>query len=167
MNQNGVRPYLQVRMPTFNLSDGEIQKLVRFFSALSKESIPFTPPQLEPLSGRELTMARDLFTHPNAPCLRCQATGDLIADRDATAPNFQLVPERLKSNWTERWVVHPEIIRPGTAMPSGLFRKEGDRWVFALGDVRSLRNYKGDHAKLLVRYMFGFSPQEQRRLRGR
>ena len=167
MNRNGVRPYLQVRMPTFNLSDGEIQKLVRFFSALSKESIPFTPPQLEPLSGRELTMARDLFTHRTAPCLRCHATGDPIADRDASAPNFQLVPERLKSNWTERWVVHPEIIRPGTAMPSGLFRKEGDRWVFALGDVRSLRNYKGDHAKLLVRYMLGFSPQEQRRLRGR
>ena len=52
-------------------------------------------------------------------------------------------------------------------MPSGLFRRDGDRWVFALGDVRSLRGYQEDHAKLLVRYMFEFSPQEQRRLRGR
>ena len=167
MNRNGVRPYLQVRMPTFNLSDGEAQKLVRFFNALSKEPLPFAPPRLEPLSGRELTMARDLFTHRTAPCLRCHATGDPAADRDATAPNFQLIPERLKSNWTERWIVHPEIIRPGTAMPSGLFRRDGDRWVFALGDVRSLRGYQGDHAKLLVRYMFEFSPEEQRRLRGR
>ena len=167
LNRNGVRSYLQARMPTFDLSDEEIQQLVRFFAALSKQSIPYTAPVLQPLSSRELTLARELFTHTAAPCLRCHATGDPVTDRDATAPNFLLIPERLKPDWTERWIVHPEIIRPGTNMPSGLFRQEGQRWVFALADVPSLRNYDQDHAKLMVRYMFQYSPAEQRRLTGR
>ncbi|MDA2934580.1 cytochrome c [Acidobacteria bacterium AH-259-D05] len=167
VNRNGVRLYLEARMPTFNLSDGEVQQLVRFFAALSKQPLPYTPPQLQPLSSRELAMARELFTHTAAPCLTCHATGDPVTDETATAPNFLLVPERLKSDWTERWIVHPEIIRPGTNMPSGLFRQEGSRWVFGLADVPALRGYDEDHAKLMVRYMFQYSPAEQRRLTGR
>jgi len=167
INRNGIRPYLEARMPTFDLSDREIQQLVRFFGALSKQSLPYTAPVLEPLSSQELTMARELFTHRAAPCLRCHAVGDPVADADATAPNFLLVPERLKSDWTERWIVHPEIIRPGTNMPSGLFREEGPRWVFGLADVPSLRGYDQDHAELMVRYMFQYTPAEQRRLTGR
>jgi mono/diheme cytochrome c family protein len=167
LNRNGVRSYLQARMPSFDLSNEEIQQLVRFFAALSKQSIPYTAPALQPLSSRELTLARELFTHTAAPCLKCHATGDPVTDRDSTAPNFLLIPERLKPDWTERWMVHPEIIRPGTNMPSGLFRQEGQRWVFALADLPSLRGYDQDHAKLMVRYMFQYSAAEQRRLTGR
>ena len=165
LNRNGARPYLDVRMPSFNLSDGEVQKLVRFFQALSKQPLPYLPPRLEPLTNRELTLARELFTHPAAPCLRCHATGDPVTDRTATAPNFQLVPERLKPDWTERWIVHPEIIRPGTNMPSDLFRWDGKRWIFALAELESLKDYDKDHADLVVRYMFQFSREEQRRLK--
>ncbi len=165
LNRNGARPYLEVRMPSFNLSDGEVQKLVRFFQALSKQPLPYLPPQLEPLTNRELTLARELFTHQAAPCLRCHATGDPVTDRTATAPNFQLVPERLKPDWTERWIVHPEIIRPGTAMPSDLFRWDGKRWIFALAELESFKDYDKDHADLVVRYMFQFSKGEQRQLK--
>lgn len=167
LNRNGVRPYLQARMPTFNLSDTEVQKLVRFFEALSAQPLPYIPPRLEPLSQPELTMARQLFTHVAAPCLRCHATGDPVTDRTATAPNFLLVAERLKPAWTERWIVHPEIIRPGTAMPSGLFRWDGSRWVFALAELESFKGYAGDHANLVVRYMFQLTEQEQNRLKAR
>ena len=164
LNKNGARPYLHARMPTFNLSDGEIQKLVRFFGALSDQPLPYLPKAPDPLTSRELTMARQLFTHPAAPCLKCHATGDPVADRTATAPNFLLVRERLKPPWTERWIVHPEIIRPGTAMPSGLFRWDGARWV-ALAELESLKDYEKDHANLMVRYMFQFTEAEQRRLK--
>jgi hypothetical protein len=167
LNRNGARPYLQARMPTFNLSDGEVQKLVRFFGALSQQQLPYMPEPLEPLTPRELTLARRLFTHPAAPCLKCHATGDPVTDRTASAPNFLLVPERLQPAWTKRWIVHPEIIRPGTAMPSGLFRRDGDRWVFALAELASFGNYDQDHADLVVRYMFQFTEQEQRRLKVR
>ncbi|MFQ5739420.1 MAG: c-type cytochrome [Acidobacteriota bacterium] len=166
VHRNGVRPYLDVRMPTFNLSDGEVQKLVRFFQSLSKKPLPYMAPKLEPLTRREVRLARQLFTHPAAPCLLCHATGDPVRDRNATAPSFALVGQRLKSDWTKRWIVHPEIIRPGTAMPSGLFRRQGERWVFALAELDSFRSYQRDHADLVVRYMFQFTPEEQRRLTG-
>ena len=56
---------------------------------------------------------------------------------------------------------------PGTAMPSGLFRREADRWVFSGPVPESFRDYHGDHADLLVRYMFQLTPEEQRLLIGR
>jgi cytochrome c551/c552 len=80
-NRNGVRQYLEARMPTFYFTRGEIQKLVRFFSALSSQAEPYIPPALEPLTQPERRMARELFTHPAAPCLRCHATGDPSHDR--------------------------------------------------------------------------------------
>ena len=47
-------------------------------------------------------------------------------------------------------------------MPSGLFKRENDRWVFSGPIPASLRGYQGDHADLLVRYMFHLTPEEQR-----
>ena len=167
LNRNGVRPYLRARMPTFSFSVGEIQKLVRFFEALSAQAQPYIPPKLAPLTDRERTLARQLFTHPAAPCLKCHATGDPGHDRTATAPNFLLAKERLKPGWTQRWILDPASIAPGTAMPSGLFRREAGRWVFSGPQPESFRGYPGDHSELLVRYMFELTPDEQRRLTGR
>ena len=167
LHRNGIRPYLDVRMPTFHLSDGEVGVLLRFFAALSKQPLPYLPRFLEPLSEHETKLARELFTSNAAPCLRCHATGDPRTDVDKTAPDFTLVGKRLKPDWTQRWIVHPEIIRPGTTMPSGLFRRDGSRWVFALANLPGFRDYEEDHSRLVVRYMFEYTPVEQRRLMGR
>jgi mono/diheme cytochrome c family protein len=166
-NRNGVRNYLAVRMPTFSLSDNEIRKLVRFFEAMSAQAQPYIPPRLEPLTEAERTMARALFTHPDAPCLKCHATGQPAHDARATAPNFLIAPERLRPAWTARWITEPGRLAPGTAMPSGLFRFEGGRWVFAFRQPPALKDYPKDHADLLVRYMFQITPEEQRLLLGR
>lgn len=163
-NRNGVRSYLRVRMPTFFFSQGEIRKLVRFFAALSSQAMPYLPSKLEPLTDRERLMARQLFTSEGAPCLSCHATGDPAHDRTATAPNFLLAAERLKPGWTKRWMLDPAMIMPGTAMPSGLFTRNGERWVFAGPLPPSFAGYERDHADLLVRYMFQFTPDELRRL---
>src|SRR5579864_5645984 len=164
-NRDGVRQYLKARMPTFYFSNGEIQKIVRFFAAMSSQAQPYIAPKMEMVSDQERTMARQLFSSEGAPCLKCHATGDPRHDQRATAPNFLLAKERLKPGWTERWMVHPEMMAPGTAMPSGLFRRDGDRWVFAGPTPASFQNYQKDHADLLVRYMFQFTPDELNRLR--
>jgi len=166
-NRNGVRQYLQVRMPTFSFSDDEIQKLVRFFAALSSQAQPYLPPKLEPLTDAERAMARALFTSTAAPCLKCHMTGEPAHDKSATAPNFLLARDRLKPAWTVRWITHPEMIAPGTAMPSGLFHQENGRWVFSGPEPASFKGYAKDQAELLVRYMFEMTPQEQRALIGR
>jgi cytochrome c551/c552 len=167
MNKNGVRSYLQVRMPTFSLSDDEIRKIVLFFEALSTQEEPYIAPKAVPLTGTEETLARDLFTNPAAPCLKCHATGDPTHDKNATAPNFTLAGGRLRAAWAERWVTDPAKIIPGTAMPSGLFHRDGDRWVFTGTVPSEFKTYTGDQANLMVRYLMTITPDEQRRLQGR
>ena len=163
-NRNGVRPYLKIRMPTFFFSPDEVGKLVRFFGALSTEEEPYIAPKLEPLSEQERSLARALFSSQGAPCLECHATGDPVHDQRATAPNFLLAKTRLRPDWARRWMLDPAMISPGTAMPSGLFRREGNREVFAGPTPAGFQQYAKDHADLLVRYIFEFTPEEQRRL---
>jgi cytochrome c2 len=167
MNRNGVRSYLQVRMPTFFLSDDEIRTLVSFFQAISSQPQPYIPQKIEPITTAEKEMARDLFTSSAAPCLKCHATGDAGHDKNAIAPNFLFAKERLQPGWTERWITNPALIAPGTAMPSGLFKRDGDHWVFSGPLPASFKGYTGDQANLLVRYMFQLTPEEQRALMGR
>jgi cytochrome c2 len=164
LDRNGIRPYLSFRMPTFNFSPNELQILVRFFMAMSGQQDPYIKEPMRPLSAQEIATAREMFTS-GTPCLKCHITGDPARDAKAIAPNFLLAAERLKPDWTFRWLLDPAQISPGTAMPSGLFRKEGDRWVVNLAQPpASAVAYHDDHARLLVRYMFLLTPDEQRRL---
>ena len=138
--------------------------LVRFFMAMSGQQDPYIKEPMQPLTAQERLVAREMFTS-GTPCLKCHITGDPARDAKAIAPNFLLAAERLKPDWTFRWLLDPAQISPGTAMPSGLFRKEGERWVVNLAQPPvSATNYHDDHARLLVRYMFLLSPDEQRAL---
>ncbi len=163
-NRNGVRSYLQARMPTFNFSPNELQALVRFFMAVSSQQSPYIKENLEPLTAQEQLLARQIFVS-GTPCLKCHLTGDPNHDKNAIAPNFLLAGERLKPDWTFRWLLDPSQISPGTAMPTGLFKKADDHWVVNLPNPPpGVSEYHRDHARLLVRYMFLMTPDEQRRL---
>ena len=163
-NRNGVRFYLQVRMPTFSFSENELGKLVRFFQALSRQPFPYIPEPAPTLTAKETDMARSLFSSPAAPCLKCHATGDPAHDRTATAPNFLQAKGRLKADWVERWIIDPQAISPGTSMPSGLFKRESNHWVFSGPTPSSFEGYDKDHSKLLVDYIFQLTAEEQRRI---
>ncbi len=163
-DRDGVRSYLKARMPTFYFSPIEIRKLVRFFQALSEQPMPYIPQKLEPLTDQETAMARALFTSKGAPCLKCHAIGLPAHDQYASAPNFLMARDRLKPDWVTHWILDPAMIDPGTAMPSGLFRREENRWVFNGPTPPIFKGYTGDYANLLMRYLFELSPAEQQRL---
>jgi cytochrome c551/c552 len=163
-NRNGVRSYLQVRMPTFSFSENELGKLVRFFQALARQPFPYIPEEVPVLTTKETEMARSLFSSTAAPCLKCHATGDPAHDRFATAPNFLQARGRLKPDWVERWIIDPQAISPGTSMPSGLFKRENGHWVFSGPTPAAFRGYDKDQTKLLVDYILQLTPEEQRRV---
>ncbi|HYP29509.1 MAG TPA: c-type cytochrome [Blastocatellia bacterium] len=164
--RNGVRQYLKVRMPTFNFSSNELAALVNFFMGASSQQQPYIPEPLEPLTAEEQGLARALFTSPAAPCLKCHMTGDPAHDVRATAPNFLQARERLKPEWTKRWMLDPQMISPGTSMPSELFEQDPvhQRWVLKGATPPQYQSYEKDHVSLMVRYMFQLSADEQRRL---
>jgi hypothetical protein len=131
---------------------------------MSGQQEPYIKEPLQPLTEQEKLVARQMFTS-GTPCLKCHITGDPGHDAQAIAPNFLLAGERLKPDWTFRWLLDPAQIDPGTAMPSGLFKKDGERWVINLPNPPASANeYHSDHAWLLVRYMLMMTPDEQRRL---
>ena len=166
LNRNGIRPYIQVHMPTFNFSPNELRVLVKFFMAISSQNDPYIKDPMTPLTESEKSIARTMFVS-GTPCLKCHITGDPTHDAKAIAPNFLLASQRLKPDWVFRWILDPAQIAPGTAMPSGLFvkDKEKDRWVVNLPAMPTdVANYHDDHARLLVRYMFMMTPDEQKRL---
>jgi hypothetical protein len=164
LDRNGIRPYLAFRMPTFNFSPNELQILVRFFMAMSGQQEPYIREPLQPLTGQERQIARQMFTS-GTPCLKCHITGEPSHDAKAIAPNFLLAGERLKPDWTFRWLLDPAQISPGTAMPTGLFRHEGERWIINMTNPPpSISEYQQDHARLLVRYMMLMDAGEQRQL---
>ncbi len=164
LDRNGVRSYLQVRMPTFGFSPNEIRVLVAFFAALAGQAAPYVAPRLEPLDAQELSLARALFSSREGVCLKCHVVGDPRHDRTATSPDLLLAAGRLKPEWTARWMVEPQELSPGTAMPAKLFRRVDGRWVFAGPSSPALQRYTKDHAQLLVRYLFQLTADEQRRL---
>ncbi len=163
-NTDGVRSYLDVRMPTFFFTDNQIRTLVNFFDAMSSQPIQYVKPDIKPLTPTETSIARAIFTSPAAPCLKCHMTGVPAHDKTASAPNLLLTKERLRPNWTLQWITRPADMAPGTAMPSGLFRQEDGRWVFNGPLPAIAKDYNGDMAELLVRYLFEMTPQEQRRV---
>src|ERR1044072_908937 len=166
-NRNGVRTYLRVRMPTFSFSPNELRTLVRFFQAVSAQQEPYIKEQLEPLSDDERNPPPALVTSQAAPCLKCHKAGHAPHDQTATAANFLQAGSRLKPDWTFRWLLDPQRIMPGTAMPSELFKHDADhdRWVFNGPLPAAADNYDKDHARLLVRYLLSLTPEERPRAR--
>src|SRR5262249_24430136 len=59
----------------------------------------------------------------------------------------------------------PSDIAPGVAMPDGMFVRKDDHWVVGAPNAPAdVVNYQKDHARLVVRYMFMMTPDEQKRL---
>ena len=49
-------------------------------------------------------------------------------------------------------------------MPSGLFKRENNHWVFSGPTPASFQGYDKDHTKLLVDYILQLTAEEQRRV---
>lgn len=165
-HRNGVRRYLDIRMPTFYLSETEVQTLVRFFAAMAEQTSPYVPTKTKRLRGAELQMARDAFVASD--CLNCHAGSAAKGFGPTTiAPSFSMASRRLKPLWTQRWLVDPAKLMPGTQMPTGLFEHTGDRWVIRGRKPASMAGFKGDHVDLFVRYLKQFTDDEARLLERR
>ena len=114
-----LRPWLQVRMPTFGLNDEDSAKLVRYFAALDGIENPYVhvdPVGLdeEYVAAGELLASADYFA-----CFTCHQQGDKKPDgpQDGWAPDLAMAHERLNPDWIVEWIKDPQALLPGTGMP--------------------------------------------------
>ncbi|OQZ00858.1 MAG: hypothetical protein B6D35_05090 [Candidatus Brocadia sp. UTAMX2] len=130
-----LRPWLDVKMPTFGLPDAEAAGLARFFAEREDEAYPFeyiAETKKEYLGAKErrspgyLDAAKRLFESKDVNCILCHVKGETMPEGDKTgwAPDLLLAKRRLKPAWIKRWLLDPQSIQPGTKMPK--FFREGE-----------------------------------------
>ena len=129
-----LRPWLDVRMPVFKMTENEATVLSRYFATLEKEEYPYefiVETKDSYIEGKEeespgyLTMAQHLFEHKDVNCASCHVRGDINPEGDPSdwAPDLSVSRNRLKPDWIVDWLLDPQLKQPGTKMPK--FFREG------------------------------------------
>jgi mono/diheme cytochrome c family protein len=115
-----LRPWLQIRMPTFGLDDHEDYTIVRYFEAIDDVEIPFVHIDPAAFDAESVEAGRLLATKDYLSCFSCHIQGDSMpeGEPDSWAPNLALAHARLKPDWIVDWIADPQALLPGTKMPS-------------------------------------------------
>jgi mono/diheme cytochrome c family protein len=115
-----IRPWLELRMPTFGLSDEHTNQIVSYFNGLSKVEIPYAYIDDKKIPQENLDAARVLFSKDYFNCLSCHQQGDRKPEGpvEGWAPDLTLARQRLNPNWIIKWLQDPQKVEPGTKMPS-------------------------------------------------
>jgi mono/diheme cytochrome c family protein len=116
----GLRPWLQLRMPTFQLSDAEVNTLVNYFNGLSKVDVPYASFDEQKIPKEHLDAARILVSKDYFNCFSCHQQGERKPEGppEGWAPDLTLARARLSPTWILKWLQDPQKIQPGTKMPS-------------------------------------------------
>ena len=112
-----IRPWLDVRMPTFGLDDAHWNDLLDYFAAVSDVTGPFSTHEVV-ANATALGTGEELFE-----LLRCQLCHVLDTipegqDPSTLAPDLRMARERLQPDWVLEWMIRPLDIQPGTNMPT-------------------------------------------------
>ncbi|HEY2830182.1 MAG TPA: c-type cytochrome [Thermoanaerobaculia bacterium] len=112
-----IRPWLNVRMPTFGLDDPNLNGVIRYFGAVSNTVGPFQTHELVKVANEEAT-GKELFE--KLKCQQCHVLGAIPKDQPTAnlAPDLRMAPERLNPEWILEWLKKPSDILPGTRMPA-------------------------------------------------
>ncbi len=140
-----MRPWLKVRMPTYNFNTEHLNLLVKYFNAVDKAEFPFIGKEDVSLTEDQLKESEKLFV--SLDCMKCHIIGDKMPSgtQDTWAPNLVMAKKRLRPGWILDWVRNPQKFMPNTKMPAFLDTDaSGPDDIFG-GDenvqVKMLRNY--------------------------
>ena len=113
-----LRPWLEIRMPTFHFVDADATDVVHYFAASSQKSFPYLTTEVTPLAGPHAQEAEQLFKE--LQCINCHVLGQLRPNQDkgSAAPNLLLAKDRLRPDWIPLWLKNPQALLDGTRMPS-------------------------------------------------
>lgn len=140
-----IRPWLKIRMPTFSLTDEEITTLTKYFLAMHNKELELRDYKAFQPDPKYVSAGRKLFD--DFQCLSCHFTGIIPEGRSPAdlAPNLALSRLRLKPDWIIDWIQNPEVIQPGTRMPTYFPDMQSPDPEILGGDakeqIRALRDY--------------------------
>ncbi len=112
-----IRPWLDVRMPTFGLDDHNLNGVIQYFGAVSNTVGPFQTPEIVRASNTE-AVGKQLFEL--LKCQQCHVLGVIPKEQPTAnlAPDLRMASDRLQPEWILEWLKKPSDILPGTRMPA-------------------------------------------------
>lgn len=115
-----LRPWLEIRMPTFGFSDEHATQLVNYFNGLSKVELPYAYIDDKKISPEFIDAAKTLASRDYFNCFSCHMQGTKTPEgpKEGWAPDLTLARQRLNPNWILKWLKDPQKVQPGTKMPS-------------------------------------------------
>ncbi|HXG00142.1 MAG TPA: c-type cytochrome, partial [Bacteroidota bacterium] len=121
VGQNSIRPWIPTRMPTFQLTGEEINKLQKYFLGLSNLEFELRDYAAFQPDPKLLPVGKKIFD--DFQCLKCHPTGSAMpksgeVSTSDLAPNLRLARSRLKPEWIVVWLADPGKIQEGTRMPT-------------------------------------------------
>ena len=138
-----LRPWLDIRMPTFGLSDEHTTRLVNYFNGLSKVEQPFVYIDDKKIPPEHLEAGREMASPEYFNCFSCHVRGGKNPEGppEGWAPDLAMARQRLNPNWIVKWLQDPQKVQPGTKMPSfypggpdNILDGKDDRQIEALRD---------------------------------
>jgi cbb3-type cytochrome oxidase cytochrome c subunit/mono/diheme cytochrome c family protein len=115
-----IRPWIKVRMPTFEFDDAQATALTRYFAAADRVPFPFETRVERALPPAELAAARRLASPDYLDCFTCHQQGARKPQGppEGWAPDLALAHDRLRADWIVEWLQDPQRLLPGTRMPT-------------------------------------------------
>lgn len=153
-----IRPWLKVKMPTFGFKEAEANTIIKYFHNLSEQELSFAPQEVH-ATRESINTGRELFTQ--LKCIQCHQSGSGDAKSltaSFLAPDLTLAKERLKPAWVLQWLKDPQVLQPGTMMPT----------FFSEGQSPFKNILDGDAAKQIQAikdYLMVFTPDEAVKLK--
>jgi mono/diheme cytochrome c family protein len=116
-----IRPWLDVRMPTFGLDDQNVNNVINYFGSISNSIGPFQTHDdvIRTAANTDAAGAgKQLFDL--LKCQQCHVLGAIPKDQPTSnlAPDLRMAHERLQPDWILEWMKKPSDILPGTRMPA-------------------------------------------------
>lgn len=127
-----IRPWLKVRMPSFDMTNEERNKLVALFQSKANQATFEESHNQMTWEPGEKEAAKKLFKQLDcASCHSAEYTKD-----EPVAPNLKYAKRRLRPSWIEEWLAGPDKILPGTTMPSFWYEGEAADPEILGGDAK-------------------------------
>jgi cytochrome c2 len=119
-----VRPWLEIRMPTYGFTELELNTLTHHFASLDLVPYPFEPEvDIDPR-----TVATGAVLFGMAECVKCHVVAGRLPNQPPgnMAPDLARARARLRPGWIKSWLKDPQRIVPGTRMPQNFPERPED-----------------------------------------
>lgn len=112
-NVHPIRPYVKVRMPTFNYSNKELNALISGFQGGANQPT-FEEDVKVVWEPGEKEAAKKIWDE--LACTTCHTAG--FNKDEPQAPDLHYAKKRLRTSWMEAWIANPQSFQPYSTMPA-------------------------------------------------